>query len=173
MNQSKEMVRLAVEALDEKKGEDIKIIDIQGVTVIADYFVLASASNSSQTQALIDNVEEKLFKAGFECRQKEGNLSSTWVLLDYGDVIVHVFSKEDVYKRQVSVLALNMANSVEQFTDDHFEGSVSEDGGQFSFLFPDSMSPESQLLMKSLILGLTNIRDEYGAEYINFRFREV
>ena len=89
------MVRLAVEALDEKKGEDIKIIDIQGVTVIADYFVLASASNSSQTQALIDNVEEKLFKAGFECRQKEGNLSSTWVLLDYGDVIVHVFSKED------------------------------------------------------------------------------
>ena len=83
------------EALDEKKGEDIKIIDIQGVTVIADYFVLASASNSSQTQALIDNVEEKLFKAGFECRQKEGNLSSTWVLLDYGDVIVHVFSKED------------------------------------------------------------------------------
>ena len=87
------MVRLAVEALDEKKGEDIKIIDIQGVTVIADYFVLASASNSSQ--ALIDNVEEKLFKAGFECRQKEGNLSSTWVLLDYGDVIVHVFSKED------------------------------------------------------------------------------
>ena len=67
----------------------------------------------------------------------------------------------------------NMANSVEQFTDDHFEGSVSEDGGQFSFLFPDSMSPESQLLMKSLILGLTNIRDEYGAEYINFRFREV
>ena len=62
---------------------------------------------------------------------------------------------------------------VKQFTDDHFEGSVSEDGGQFSFLFPDSMSPESQLLMKSLILGLTNIRDEYGAEYINFRFREV
>ena len=62
---------------------------------------------------------------------------------------------------------------IEMFTDDHFEGSVSEDGGQFSFLFPDSMSPESQLLMKSLILGLTNIRDEYGAEYINFRFREV
>ena len=79
------MVRLAVEALDEKKGEDIKIIDIQGVTVIADYFVLASASNSSQTQALIDNVEEKLFKAGFECRQKEGNLSSTWVLFSRDD----------------------------------------------------------------------------------------
>lgn len=89
------MVRLAVEALDEKKGEDIKIIDIQGVTVIADYFVLASASNSSQTQALIDNVEKSSLKLALSACQKEGNLSSTWVLLDYGDVIVHVFSKED------------------------------------------------------------------------------
>lgn len=95
MNQSKEMVKLAVEALEEKKGEDVKIIDIEGVSVIADYFVLASASNSNQTQALVDNVEEKLFKAGYECHQKEGSMSSTWVLMDYGDVIVHVFSKED------------------------------------------------------------------------------
>ena len=95
MNQSKEMVKLAVEALEEKKGEDVKIIDIEGVSVIADYFVLASASNANQTQALVDNVEEKLFKAGYECHQKEGSMSSTWVLMDYGDVIVHVFSKED------------------------------------------------------------------------------
>lgn len=80
---------------------------------------------------------------------------------------------QDVICSAVSVLALNMANSVEQFTDDHFEGTVSEDGGEFSFSFPDSVSPESQLLMKSLILGLESIRDEYGAEYINFRFREV
>ena len=53
------------------------------------------------------------------------------------------------------------------------EGSVGEDGGSFSFSFPDKISSESQLLMKSLILGLENIRDEYGAEYIKFRFREV
>ena len=65
------MVKLAVEALEEKKGEDVKIIDIEGVSVIADYFVLASASNANQTQALVDNVEEKLFKAGYECHQKE------------------------------------------------------------------------------------------------------
>ena len=95
LNQSKEMVKLAVEALEEKKGEDVKVIDIEGVSVIADYFVLASASNANQTQALVDNVEEKLFKAGYECHQKEGSMSSTWVLMDYGDVIVHVFSKED------------------------------------------------------------------------------
>ena len=80
---------------------------------------------------------------------------------------------QDVICAAVSALVLNMANSVESFTDDHFEGSVSEDGGEFSFSFPDSISPESQLLMKSLILGLENILDEYGAEYIKFRFREV
>lgn len=89
------MVKLAVSALEEKKGENIRIIDIEGVSVIADYFVLASAGNLSQTQALVDNVEEKLGRAGFLCRQKEGNTNSTWVLLDYGDVIVHVFSRED------------------------------------------------------------------------------
>ena len=80
---------------------------------------------------------------------------------------------QDIICAAVSSLALNMANSVEQFTDDHFEGSVSDDGGYFSFSFPDEISPESQLLMKSLILGLQNIQRDYGAEYINFRFREV
>ena len=95
MDQSKNMVKLAVEALEEKKGEDIKIIDIKTVSVIADYFVLASASNIIQVLALVDNVEEVLYKAGYSCRQKEGNRSSTWILLDYGDMIVHVFSKED------------------------------------------------------------------------------
>ena len=88
------MVKLAVEALEEKKGEDVKIIDIEGVSVIADYFVLASASNVNQTQALVDNVEEKLFKAGYECHQKEGSMSSTWVLMDYGDVVVNVMTVE-------------------------------------------------------------------------------
>ena len=80
---------------------------------------------------------------------------------------------QDIICSAVSSLALNMANSVEEFTDDHFEGSVSDDGGYFSFSFPDEISPESQLLMKSLILGLQNIQRDYGAEYINFRFREV
>lgn len=89
------MVKIAVHALEEKKGEDIKIIDINGVSVIADYFVLASASNVNQLQALVDSVEEELFKAGYECKQKEGNMTSTWMLMDYSDVIVHVFSKED------------------------------------------------------------------------------
>lgn len=80
---------------------------------------------------------------------------------------------QDIICSAVSVLALNMANSVEQFTDDHFSGSAADGGGRFTFSFPDQISPESELLMKSLILGLENIRKEYGAKYIKIRFREV
>ncbi len=94
-NQAKEMVKIAAKALEDKKGEDIKIIDISGVTVIADYFVICSAANTNMAQALEDNVEEMLYKAGFECRAKEGNRSSTWFLMDYGDVVIHIFSRED------------------------------------------------------------------------------
>lgn len=80
---------------------------------------------------------------------------------------------QDVICAAVSALALNMANSVEAFTEDRFEGSAAEDGGHFTFFFLETISSESQLLMNSLVLGLENIRNEYGAEYINFRYREV
>ncbi|MCI9568795.1 MAG: ribosomal-processing cysteine protease Prp [Lachnospiraceae bacterium] len=79
---------------------------------------------------------------------------------------------QDVICAAVSALALNMANSVDSFTEDTFYANV-EENGVFEFSFPETISSESQLLMKSLILGLENIRDTYGAEYINFRFREV
>lgn len=89
------MVKTAVKALEEKKGEDIRIIDIQGVSILADYFIIASGSNNSQVQAMADNVEEELYKIGHECRQVEGYNTANWILMDYGDIIVHVFSKED------------------------------------------------------------------------------
>lgn len=89
------MVKIAVKALEDKKGEDIRIIDIQGVSILADYFIIASGSNSSQVQAMSDSVEEELYKAGHECRQVEGYKTANWILLDYNDIIVHVFSKED------------------------------------------------------------------------------
>ena len=95
MSIEKEMVRIACKALDDKKAKDIKIIDIHEVSVIADYFVIASASNQNQVQAMVDNVEEQLGRAGFEPKQVEGVRNSSWILMDYGDVIVHVFSKED------------------------------------------------------------------------------
>lgn len=92
---SKEMVKLAVTALEDKKAEDVKVIDITGVSVLADYFVIASGTNKSQVQALVDNVEEVLGRAGYECRQVEGYRTANWILLDYGDIIVHIFDAEN------------------------------------------------------------------------------
>lgn len=95
MNRELEMAKLACRALDEKKGKDIKVIDIHEVSVIAYYFVIASASNQNQVQAMVDNVDETLGRAGFEAKQIEGTRSSSWVLMDYGDMIVHVFDEEN------------------------------------------------------------------------------
>lgn len=95
MTTEKQMAQLVCRALDEKKGRDIKVIDIHDVSVIADYFVIASGSNQNQVQAMVDNVEEQLGRAGFEPKQVEGMRNSSWILMDYGDVIVHVFDEEN------------------------------------------------------------------------------
>ena len=95
MDQAKEMVRIIYEALDEKKGEDIRIIEISGISVLADYFVITNGTSDSQVKALVDNVEEKMHKAGYVQKQREGVTSGNWILLDYGDVIVHVFDKDN------------------------------------------------------------------------------
>ena len=91
----KMMAQIACKAIDDKKGQEIKVIDIHNVSVIADYFVIASGTNSNQVQAIVDNVEEQLGRAGFEAKQIEGNRNSSWILMDYGDVIVHVFDEEN------------------------------------------------------------------------------
>ena len=72
MSQSKEMARIAYHALSDKKGEDIKIIDITGVSVLADYFIIANGNSDSQVNALVDHVEEELQKAGYPLKQREG-----------------------------------------------------------------------------------------------------
>lgn len=92
---SMEMARLAIEALEDKKAEDIRVIDISEVSVIADYFLIAGGNNRNQIQTLCDNVEETLGKAGYLCRQKEGYDTANWILMDFGDVIVHIFDKEN------------------------------------------------------------------------------
>ncbi len=89
------LAKTAVDALADKKGEDIRVIDISQVSVIADYFIIAGGSNHSQIQALCDNVEEQLGKAGCPVRQIEGYDSANWILIDFGDVIVHIFDKEN------------------------------------------------------------------------------
>ncbi len=92
---SKEIARIAYAALDDKKAEDIKVIEIGDITIIADYFVIANGTNSSQVQALVDNVEEALGRKGYNPKRIEGVRSASWILMDYGDVVVHIFSKED------------------------------------------------------------------------------
>ena len=69
MEQTRKMVKIAYQALDEKKGEDIKTINLEGISVLADYFIIANGTNSSQVQALVDNVEEELHKAGYSQRR--------------------------------------------------------------------------------------------------------
>lgn len=93
--QSREMADIAYKALEEKKAEDIRIIDISEISVIADYFIIASGSNPNQLQAMQENVDEKLYQAGYHAKQVEGNQRSSWILMDYNDIIVHIFSRED------------------------------------------------------------------------------
>ena len=95
MNHPKELVKMAYNALSDKKGGDIKIIDIHEVSVLADYFIIADGSNINQVQAMADHVQEVLARAGWEGRLIEGYQNATWILLDYGDVIIHLFSRED------------------------------------------------------------------------------
>ena len=95
MDQALDMAKIAYEALDEKKGEAIKVIDISQISVVADYFIITNGTSDSQVKALVENVQEKLARAGYHPKQTEGNRSGTWVLLDYGDIIVHVFDKEN------------------------------------------------------------------------------
>ncbi|HKM33279.1 MAG TPA: ribosome silencing factor [Lachnospiraceae bacterium] len=92
---SKSMAKLAISALEDKKAEDIRIIDISEVSVIADYFIIASGNNRSQMQALSDNVQDTLGQAGYEMKQVEGYQTANWILMDFGDVIVHIFDKEN------------------------------------------------------------------------------
>ncbi len=92
---SKKMAAIAYRALEDKKAENIAVINIQNVSVIADYFLVASGSNKNQVQALADNVEEQLYKAGFEKKQSEGFPSGNWILMDYGDIVVHIFDREN------------------------------------------------------------------------------
>lgn len=95
INDIKETVKLAYQALEDKKASDITIIDISSLSVVADYFIIASADNIRQTGALADNVEEVLGRSGILPKQIEGRSTGNWILMDYYDVIIHVFDKEN------------------------------------------------------------------------------
>lgn len=90
-----EKIKIAVKALDDKKGENICVIDISEQTVITDYFIIVNGNSPSQVQALVNNVTEALEKNGVALLQSEGKASGNWILLDFNDIIIHVFMKED------------------------------------------------------------------------------
>ena len=92
---AKKMTKIAVAALEDKKGEDISVIDISGVSVMADYFIIANGSNELQVRALVESVEEALEKGGYEKKQREGTHKGGWILLDFTDIIIHIFDKEN------------------------------------------------------------------------------
>lgn len=92
----KDMAKLAVEALEDKKAEDIKVIDISHISTIADYFIIASGTNKSQIQSMTDNVAEKLGRAGHPEKHIEGYQNANWILMDFRDIIVHIFDKENL-----------------------------------------------------------------------------
>lgn len=91
---SLELAESAIRALDEKKAEDIKLIKVQDVSALADYFVIATGSSSTHVKALADEVEFKLKQGGTPPNHTEGYRSNSWILIDYGSVVVHVFTPE-------------------------------------------------------------------------------
>ncbi|KNF09431.1 ribosomal silencing factor RsfS [Gottschalkia purinilytica] len=84
-----------VNSADDKKGFDIKVLDISRLTTLSDYFVIISGNSQRQVMSISDEIEEKMSEQGYELLQKEGYQSGKWILLDFGDIIVHVFYKED------------------------------------------------------------------------------
>ena len=94
-SRSRKMASLAYRALENKKADDIKIIDIENISTLADYFIIASGKNHNQVQAMADAVDETLGKAGYVPKQTEGYRSANWILQDYGDVVVHIFDTEN------------------------------------------------------------------------------
>lgn len=85
---------LIVDSMSERQVSDIALIDVRKVTTLAEYFVIGTANNERQMKAVVDGFERELYPRGLKIRAREGSADSGWMLLDFGDVIVHLFSPE-------------------------------------------------------------------------------
>lgn len=97
MNQLQEekYPEIIVKAADEKKARDMVVLDMRGVTLIADYFFICHGNSTTQVRAIADNIEEKLKEQGVMPLRREGVADAHWILLDYGHCVIHIFTEED------------------------------------------------------------------------------
>ena len=95
MDQIKALLPVIKNAMLDKKASEIRILDISKISSIADYFVITNGDNANQVQAIVDSVDEALGKLGHHPRAVEGDRNAGWILMDYGDIIINVFSRED------------------------------------------------------------------------------
>lgn len=92
---SGQLARAAVDAASDKKASDVLLLDIREVTTFADYFVICSGSNRRQLQAIADAVDEQLSNQGANLLHREGDAETGWVLMDFGDVIIHILGPKE------------------------------------------------------------------------------
>ena len=92
----KEIVLQLAQAAFDKKGRDIKILDLEGVSMLGDYFLIASANNIKQSKSIADEMEDKAAELGMTVNHREGYREGEWILLDFGDVICHVFGGDEL-----------------------------------------------------------------------------
>ena len=91
---TKQLVKKITQLIFEKKGSDVKVIELMTVSTIADYFIICSADSDTQVRAIADNIDKSLRDEGVRLWHKEGTLALQWVLLDYVDIVIHVFQKD-------------------------------------------------------------------------------
>ena len=93
--ESKDILKKVVKAADDKKAEDISVLKVEGVSILADYFVICSGSSDTQVKAILNSIIGELKSVEVAPVSKEGNDSCKWVVLDYGDVLVHIFRAQE------------------------------------------------------------------------------
>ena len=113
MNQE---VKMICQAISSKKGVLIKVLDVKDLTSVADYFILSSTRNKKQAQAAADAVEEKMKENNIRCLRKEGYREGDWILMDFSDVIVHIFTDDE--RRHYELDSLWGDAPVEEYLDD-------------------------------------------------------